>query len=336
MPSDTRIKDLLSIAEADRDRDWLLQALQNAVELELATLPPYLCGLWSIRQPAVGPNTAYSLILSVVFEEMLHMGLACNMLTTIGGTPHLVVPSYPGPLPGGVRPELSVYLSGLTPAVVKDVFMQIETPEHPVRVEAAAQTYPTIGAFYDAIAKAFAQAGPSIIQGERQLTTTFGQINEALCPITSLALAEKAIQEIKEQGEGTSQSPDAVGFGGELAHYYRFGEIYYGKTLVKVPGSDQWSFDGDPIPFPDCWPMAVVPEGGYPGVTADFDGLFTSVLASLETAWAQGGDAGQSYLQNAINLMFGLSAPAIGLMGMPIPGGTGNYGPDFRLTSPSP
>ncbi|NJP82759.1 hypothetical protein HCK01_36730, partial [Streptomyces sp. AA8] len=40
------------------------------------------------------------------------------MLTTIGGAPRMadaaLVPKYPGPLPGGVRPELSVSLTGLT------------------------------------------------------------------------------------------------------------------------------------------------------------------------------------------------------------------------------
>ena len=169
--------------------------------------------MWSIKNqdPATGPTqNCYSLILSVVLEEMLHMGLACNMLTTIGGTPHLVVPPYPGPLPGGVRPELKeVYLSGLTPAVVEKVFMQIEMPEHPVPTEALVETHPTIGAFYDAIAKAFARAGESIIKSERQLSTSFSN-KEALYPITSLACAQKAIKEIKEQGEGQCHGVELV------------------------------------------------------------------------------------------------------------------------------
>ena len=336
--ADTRISDLLAVAETDRDRDWLLQSLQAAVELELATLPPYLCGLWSIQNqaPAAGPTpNAYSLILSVVFEEMIHMGLACNMLSTIGGTPHIVVPSYPGPLPGGVRPELTVYLAGLTPELVHNVFQQIEMPEHPVPTRTAETPYPTIGAFYEAISKAFAQAGESIIKGERQLSTSFSdQNNETIYPITSLALAQKAIEEIREQGEGTPQTPDAVGFH-ELAHYYRFGEIYYGRALVKVaPG--QWAYEGDAIAFPACWPMAKVPAGGYsPNITGTFDGLFTSVLANLEAAWVEGGPAGQSFLQNGVNVMFSLYAEAVTLMQIPAPGG-GNYGPDFLMASSSP
>jgi hypothetical protein len=60
----------------------LKQGLQAAIELELATLPPYLCGLWSIKSQD-GP--AFNLIESVALEEMLHMGLSCNMLVGIGG-----------------------------------------------------------------------------------------------------------------------------------------------------------------------------------------------------------------------------------------------------------
>jgi len=263
------------------------------------------------------------------------MGLACNMLTSIGGTPQIVVPSYPGPLPGGVRPDLTVYLAGLSPELVHDVFQQIEMPEHEVHIRAADKAYPTIGAFYDAISEVFAQAGEAIITGERQLSTSFSdQQNETVYPITSLALAQKAIKEIKEQGEGTSRSPDAEGFH-ELAHYYRFGEIYHAKTLVKV-GPDEWAYGGDPVPFPACWPMARIPAGGYsPDITGTFDGLFTSVLANLEAAWVEGGPIGQSFLQNGVNVMFGLYSEAVRLMQIPAPGG-GNYGPDFLMASASP
>ena len=63
---------------------------------------------------------------------MTHFGLACNLLVAIGGTPLLtdaaVVPTYPGPLPGGVRPGLIVPLRKLDKAQAK-VFMEIEYPQ---------------------------------------------------------------------------------------------------------------------------------------------------------------------------------------------------------------
>src|SRR5262245_58400143 len=112
-----KIVQLMQVPHEQHDLDWLRESLQAAVELEFATLPPYLCGLWSIKDPD-RDRTVYNLILSVIIEEMLHMGLACNMLKAIGRTPQInnadFVPKYPGPLPGGVRPELTVYLAGLS------------------------------------------------------------------------------------------------------------------------------------------------------------------------------------------------------------------------------
>ena len=80
------MRDMLSVPREQRDVDWLQTSLQMAVELELSTIPPYLCGLWSIVTPS-GP--VHDNITSIVLEEMGHMGLACNMLTTIGGTPQI-------------------------------------------------------------------------------------------------------------------------------------------------------------------------------------------------------------------------------------------------------
>jgi hypothetical protein len=49
----------LTIAELmttpTRDIPWLRNALQSAVELELATLPPYLCGFWALKDRSSDP-----------------------------------------------------------------------------------------------------------------------------------------------------------------------------------------------------------------------------------------------------------------------------------------
>ena len=72
------------VAAPTHDISWLHDALQTAVQLELSTLPPYLIARWSIRSP--GDPVAQT-IKQIAREEMLHMGLACNMLTAIGGSP---------------------------------------------------------------------------------------------------------------------------------------------------------------------------------------------------------------------------------------------------------
>jgi hypothetical protein len=78
---------LMAVPTDQKDLDWLKASLQAALELELSTLPPYLCGLWSITDKT---HPVRKLIRTIVLEEMLHMGLACNMLTAIGGTPEIV------------------------------------------------------------------------------------------------------------------------------------------------------------------------------------------------------------------------------------------------------
>src|SRR4051794_36780105 len=86
-----------------RDESWLREALQAAVELEFFTIPPYLIALWSIKDESSGPSRT---IREIVYEEMQHMALVCNLLAGIGGLPRInsprSIPLYPRPMPGGV------------------------------------------------------------------------------------------------------------------------------------------------------------------------------------------------------------------------------------------
>ena len=70
-----KIVELMQVAPEEHYLAWLQESLQAAVELEFATLPPYLSGAWSIKNRSAPANAvAYNLILSVALEEMLHMG----------------------------------------------------------------------------------------------------------------------------------------------------------------------------------------------------------------------------------------------------------------------
>ncbi|MGI5359078.1 ferritin-like domain-containing protein [Streptomyces sp. CA-252508] len=50
------IVELMRTPAAEHDELWLKKALQHAILLELATLPPYLCGLWSIEDEDQGSD----------------------------------------------------------------------------------------------------------------------------------------------------------------------------------------------------------------------------------------------------------------------------------------
>lgn len=336
------IVQLMKVPPPQRDITWLQHALVNAVQLELATLPPYLCIYWSIKDS----NTiAAQLIRSIFMQEMKHMGLAANMLVGVGGTPEIVSakPAYPSQLPGGVRPELTVYLAGLTKEYVQEICMQIEMPEVPLaKGIQGEEAFPTIGAFYDAIIGAFESIPGLTINTSKQLESTGSDIWK----IKDIAGAVEAVNVIKLEGEGTTESPDEASH--IPAHYYKFGSIFYGKTLIKK--DSHWVWEGSDVPFPDVWPMGQVPKGGWRTdnmpktvrlLLNEFNRRYKDTLESLQNAWAgdpnpdpeQPKASGDQLLGEAIGSMRLLGEPAVKLMKEPI-GGVRldcgeNYGPDF-------
>lgn len=253
-------KNIVTEIKAITDVKQLHKFLQNAVELEHATIPVYLTGLFSIRQATNAE--ARKIILSVVIEEMLHMSIACNVLNAIGGAPVInkpdFVPSFPGPLPMGVGSDrgLVATLAPLTKSQIHDVYMAIEEPEDPLEfpvanlMHAEADEYATIGEFYQAIIDKIQELGEGIFTGEqcRQLVNTKWFAEDELWAVTDVDSACKALTLIVEQGEGTAKSP--LDPEKNLAHYYRFAELYHGKKLVKDPSADDgWSYSGADIPL---------------------------------------------------------------------------------------
>ena len=136
----------LNSAKPGKDgEECLKRSVRAAIALELATVPPYLTAMWSIK---TDPSFVASTIYGVVVEEMSHMGLACNMLAGLGESPALTtasyVPTYPGPLPGDVNPALEITLRRLTPEQLK-TFMDIEYPEGGPITLKAGRSFGTIG-----------------------------------------------------------------------------------------------------------------------------------------------------------------------------------------------
>ena len=128
--------------------DGLQHALEQAIKLEHATLPPYLYAMFSLM-PGSNREIA-SLLHGIVMEEMGHMALACNLLDAVGGSPQIstpeAIPTYPGPLPGTVENQLTVNLAAFSIERVRDTFMVIEAPEEPIVFEDAISEKPlTIG-----------------------------------------------------------------------------------------------------------------------------------------------------------------------------------------------
>lgn len=106
----------------------LHEYLYKGLQLEHATLPPYLTALYSL-QPGKNAD-AWHVIRVVAVEEMLHLTLVANVMNAVGGTPDLTkpgfVPNYPTRLPCG--PEyFKVHLRPFSPEAL-DTFLKIEKP----------------------------------------------------------------------------------------------------------------------------------------------------------------------------------------------------------------
>ncbi|WP_454789199.1 ferritin-like domain-containing protein [Mycolicibacterium lutetiense] len=248
---ETRYLDAVNEATSAAD---LHESVQHAIELEFATMPPYLTAMMSLdaqRNAKIG-----RILSSVAVDEMLHMLLCCNLLVALGGTPDIVsatfVPKYPSKLPMSVSSGLVVGVERFSMDVVERTFMSIEHPEDPLHFPGIAEepTFATIGAFYAALEEKLTQLGDSAFRGNStgQLLNDTGFGPPRLIPIVDVASASAAIGVIVREGEGTQTSPkDAAG---QVAHYYRFEQIIKGRELVADSTVPQgFSFTGPEIPF---------------------------------------------------------------------------------------
>jgi hypothetical protein len=343
-----KIKNLMEVPPKNHDLPWLQNSLQAAIELELSTLPPYLCGLYALHDQS---SDAADLIQEIVLDEMSHFGLACNLLRATAVQPKIfdgydcIV--YPGPLPGGVRPRpdptlrfpcdpnFNVVLGFTDYQAFIRMCMQIEYPEDPVPRPAAlleaeeVETFPTIGNFYDAVLNSFNDLNGKVpYPTDKQLTKSFPSVFK----IDGLTAATRAITQIQKQGEGAAKFPFADPAGKKLAHFYSFGQIYFGKKYVFDPATQTGDWNGDKVDVPPAYAMTPVPLGGYPAgapmEVRNCDTIFNQMLRQLDQAWAGGGDLA---LKAAIDSMRALRSAAIDLLQKQIPrAGGGIFGPQFQ------
>jgi hypothetical protein len=285
------------------DRADLLQHLQWALGVELATIPPYLSALYSIVDEAA---EAAALIRSVVVEEMLHMAQVSNLMNAIGGCPSLKagdVPYYPTFIPHHAAGGPFIQVGPLTAEVARTVFMAIEQPEASIHSPAEGDDFHTIGQFYKAIEEGFhecARRDPDLFSqdtGFQRADTYFGAGGGELIVVHTMDDVTTAIQEITEQGEGAifpyPPQPGQERFGDydnwglrtdgtygpiigvpwELSHYEKFKEIADG--VVSLPPTHP----AQPNPSTEALPAPLRP------LSELFDGCYTMLLGALEQSF---------------------------------------------------
>jgi hypothetical protein len=337
--------------------------LHAAMQLEHATIPPYLMALYTIHP---GTNSdAYHVIRVVVVEEMLHLTLAANLLNAVGGKPDLTragfVPQYPTALPDG-ETDFKVDVQRFSRAAV-ETFLKIERPGKAPHEEARVRRKPrgphtrlaaathadgemhfySIGEFYEEIRRGIAslhaqavEAGKTLFVGDprRQAGPEYYYSGGGtLIAVTDLETATEAIRLISEQGEG---------LGGrifdtekELAHYYRFQQLLLGRYYQAGDTHDHPTGPPLKVDWDAAYPVKTnarlddYPEGSELRAAAvEFNEFYGDFLTLLTEAYT-----GQpNLLLEAVPYMFRIRDKLVRLIHNPIPGVEGvNAAPTFDI-----
>jgi hypothetical protein len=343
--------------------EQLHRYLNAALQLEHATIPPYLTALYSLHPET---NSAARHILRVVaVEEMLHLSLAANVLNATGGTADLTgahfVPEYPTFLPDGEK-DFTVDLAPFSSGTL-DTFLNIERPAKAPsaelrlvrRARSAGQLlaanpedpsmqYYSIGEFYAEIERGlrylhakYQAEGRELFVGDpaRQVTPEYFYSGggEAI-PVTDLDSGLAALRLIAEQGEG-------LGGGiydgeGELAHYYRFQQLdlrqYYQKgDEPGEPSGPPLDIDWNAV-YPSLANATLedYPEGSQLRAAAvEFNQSYAAFLGLLTRAY--GGRP--ELLLEAVWEMFHIRDGMNRLLRNPLPGSPGiNAAPTFEVS----
>jgi CDGSH-type Zn-finger protein/uncharacterized Fe-S cluster protein YjdI len=193
-------------------------------------------------------------ILDVARDEMVHLALVSNLLVSIGSAPHFGRPNFPvapGYHPAGVVVSLAPF-----DRATLDHFIYLERPEGVAlpdgagftpntyrrgtvagRLVPTAQDYATVGHLYRGIRKGFDSLARALGDSALFVGEPKQQVGPDLLPmaglatVRSLADAERAIDTIVRQGEGSTARE------GEVSHYAHFRAIArdYEALLAENP-----------------------------------------------------------------------------------------------------
>ena len=218
-------------------REALIWTLGKAAALEQLVMCQYLYAAFGLKDRDDDGLTPDQLtatrrwrreLIHIAEQEMLHLALVQNLLTSIGASPMLGRPSFPLPphaYPAGIRMELLpfdeqslrhfIYLErpeGLDMAD-QDELAAVEKaaplpPAHEDDIGPRLQDFDTIGALYRAIELGFDRLAERLGEATLFLGPPAAQATSShfqfasLVPVTDLAGAHAAIDVIVEQGEG--------------------------------------------------------------------------------------------------------------------------------------
>jgi CDGSH-type Zn-finger protein/truncated hemoglobin YjbI len=216
-------------------REPLIYMLCSAAELEHALMCEYLFAAFTLKRSVDEGLTEDQLaaverwraaILMVAKQEMLHLAINCNLVSSLGASPHLSRPNLPQPArhypPGVILTLLPFSEEALRHFIYleRPEGMDFDDAEGLAAFEGAApvmgreeiaphlQEFATVGHLYRSIEAGFRHLGDKLGEDNLFLTPAAGQASGDLFgwpqlePITSVDGAVRAIETIVEQGEG--------------------------------------------------------------------------------------------------------------------------------------
>ena len=348
-----------------QEKHELARWIEAAIGIELSTIPPYMMALISIKP---GHNRqAANLIRGVMMEEMLHLSLAGNLLSSIGGKLRFGpenIPSYPLTLKfdgkGFKHREFEVDLQAFSAASIES-FTEIELPDGwqdpQARLKASAEMTVhgyTIGEFYlkilhhlERVCREHGEA--QVFTGDPALQLNVNHYwagGGQPIVIRDLASARRAIELIITQGEGTPSSvfdDDKRYFDQpqDVAHFFRFREIQFGRLYRPLddpyspPTGEQFDVD-----YGAAYPIWKNPRqsdyAGDPQMAAlnqQFNAYYSLMLVQIADSLNGSPDAAYTAI---LNSMHGMTGVAMQMVALPVAGdGQGRHGaPSFEWVEP--
>ncbi|WP_208456826.1 ferritin-like protein [Burkholderia sp. BCC0397] len=246
-------------------REWTLPALQahfqDALDLELWTIPYYLTVLYSIKDTG---SKAAQLIQAAVYQEMLHAQLVANVANAYGFSPAATVPVYRGkavphldfdldePNPTTEFTPYSAELGPLDAARINTMCL-VEYPEwctgREPDVADSTDEYGSIAEFYVALRYGMSALRSEVV-GRRRQFDEFGPFYQNHPGLTVTEDGDAGFRQaltlldvIVEQGEGQTEPMETVpvefqntadGFHNKTPHFQRFDFI---RNLPVLPAT---------------------------------------------------------------------------------------------------
>ncbi len=353
------------------NRAQLIYMLTEAAELEHGIMCCYLYTAFSMKRDVQEGVTKEQLgiirrwrrtIMQIAVEEMLHMCLACNLLTAVGGAPHLRrpnLPSSPRAYPPSFRLALIPFcLESLESFVFierpLDLVMAVTEPSPPGALPpqtrfsdifSSARDYRSQGQLYMGIedglgylAQKYGEDKLFLGPAEAQITGSYFNL-PGLIRVTDLASAGAALQGIVKQGEG------AIGVSKD-SHYGKFLSIQeeYEQILKDdsnfAPGRAVVSnpYSMFPSDLGDDSAINIIEEPLSIDLSNLFDGCYELMIQMLGRLFLHG-DESDGDLTKLADIITGLMSDVIGPLGdalTQLPAGPSNpglmAGPSFRFS----